>query len=47
MLEFARIQDAALNLENFDSIQAFPDCGGTSVLLVRFETIMKDARFRH
>ena len=33
MLEFARIQDAALNLENFDSIQAFPDCGGTSVFI--------------
>ena len=33
MLEFARIQDTALNLENFDSIQAFPDCGGTSVFI--------------
>lgn len=47
MLEFARIQDTALNLEDFDSIQAFPECGETGILLVRFETIMKDARFRH
>ena len=31
MLEFARIQDTALNLEDFDSIQAFPECGGTGI----------------
>lgn len=33
MLEFARIQDTALNLENFDSIQAFPECGGTGIFI--------------
>ena len=33
MLEFARIQNTALNLEHFDSIQAFPDCGGISVFI--------------
>lgn len=33
MLEFARIQDTALNLEDFDSIQAFPECGGTGIFI--------------
>ena len=33
MLEFARIQDTALNLENFDTIQAFPECGGTGIFI--------------
>ena len=33
MLEFARIQDTALNLESFDSIQAFPECGGTGIFI--------------
>jgi len=33
MLEFARIQDTALNLEGFDSIQAFPECGGTGIFI--------------
>lgn len=33
MLEFARIQDTALNLEDFDGIQAFPECGGTGIFI--------------
>ena len=33
MLEFARIQNTALNLEDFDSIQAFPECGGTGIFI--------------
>ena len=33
MLQFARIQDTALNLETFDTIQAFPECGGTGVFI--------------
>ena len=33
MLEFARIQDTALNLENFDTFQAFPECGGTGIFI--------------
>ena len=33
MLQFARIQDTALNLETFDMIQAFPECGGTGIFI--------------
>ncbi|MNZ05910.1 Molybdopterin synthase catalytic subunit 1 [compost metagenome] len=33
MLEFARIQNTALNLEDFDSIQAFPECSGTAIFI--------------
>ena len=33
MLQFPRIQDTALNLETFDTIQAFPECGGTGVFI--------------
>lgn len=33
MLQFARIQDTALNLETFETIQAFPECGGTGIFI--------------
>lgn len=33
MLQFPRIQDTALNLETFDTIQTFPECGGTGVFI--------------
>lgn len=33
MLQFARIQNTALNLETFDTIQAFPECGGTGIFI--------------
>ncbi|WP_445115307.1 molybdenum cofactor biosynthesis protein MoaE [Acinetobacter sp. WZC-1] len=33
MLQFPRIQDTALNLETFDTIQAFPECGGTGIFI--------------
>lgn len=47
MLEFARIQDTALNLEVLTAFKHFQSAVEQVFLLVRFETIMKDARFRH
>jgi len=33
MLVFPRIQDTALDLNHFDTIQAFPECGGTGIFI--------------